>query len=97
MNIIAKRTLVDFYTKHPETEQALKSWYLIVKKANWEKSSDIQSMFNSADSIQGNIIVFNICGNNYRLIVKFNYLANTGYIKFIGTHKQYGKLKIDQL
>lgn len=92
MNIIAKGTLRDFWERHAETEQPLKSWYHIASKASWTRPHDIKQIFASASIIADNRVVFDICGNNYRLVVKFNYPYQMGFVRFIGTHKEYDKI-----
>ena len=73
MRIIAKRTLRDFWTKHADSEQQLKAWYRETEKTEWENINDLKKDYPSASILQDNRIVFNIKGNNYRLIVKFNF------------------------
>ena len=63
----------------------------------WSSPNDIKIQYKSASVVGGNKIVFNICGNKYRLIVKINYIAKIVFIKFIGTHKQYDKIKVEDL
>ena len=91
MRIIKIKTLRVFWS-HPEyrdSEQPLKSWYAIAKNADWATSHDVKDRFGSASIIGDNRVVFNIAGNKYRLIVKFNYPYRVGYIRFIGTHRHY--------
>ena len=92
VNIIAKGTLRDFWERHAETEQSLKSWYHIASKASWTRPHDIKRIFASASIIADNRVVFDICGNNYRLVVKFNYPCQMWFVRFIGTHKEYDKI-----
>lgn len=91
MRIIAKRTLQNFWEEHPKSKQPLLSWYQIINKNNFETVNDIRKIFGSADFVGKNIIIFNISGNNYRLIVKINFITQIVYIKFIGTHEEYDK------
>ncbi|MCB0476431.1 MAG: type II toxin-antitoxin system HigB family toxin, partial [Flavobacteriaceae bacterium] len=70
MRVIAKKTLRDFWNKHPDCEQQLKSWYREAEKGDWRNSNEIKREYPSASIIGDNRIVFNIKGNNYRLIVK---------------------------
>lgn len=89
VRVIAKGTLRDFWLKHSDTEQQLKSWYSEAEQANWKSPNDIKKDYPSAIIIQGNRVVFNIKGNSYRLIVKINYSVGIVWIRFIGTHKEY--------
>jgi mRNA interferase HigB len=99
MRIIAKRTLREFYENpnYRDSKGAIGAWYSEVSKANWSSPNDIKIQYKSASVVGGNKIVFNICGNKYRLIVKINYTAKIVFIKFIGTHKQYDKIKVEDL
>ncbi|WP_298248398.1 type II toxin-antitoxin system HigB family toxin [uncultured Christiangramia sp.] len=92
MRIIAKRTLRDFWTKHADSEQQLKAWYRETEKTNWENINDLKKDYPSASILQENRIVFNIKGNNYRLIVKFSFEYQICWIRFIGTHAEYDKI-----
>lgn len=90
--IIAKSTLRKFWEKHPDSEQYLKTWYDVAKHADWNSPNAVKEAFVSASIIANNRIVFNIKGNNYRLIVKFNYHKQWMFIRFIGTHSEYDKI-----
>jgi mRNA interferase HigB len=63
-----------------------------VKKAEWNSPGDVKRQIRNASIIGGNRVVFNIAGNKYRLVVKFNYPYRLGYIRFIGTHDQYDQI-----
>ena len=91
MRIIALRTIREFWeiAGHGDSEQPLKSWYAIAKQADWTCPQDIKDQFRNASILKDNRVVFNIAGNKYRLIVKFNYPYRIGYIRFVGTHVQY--------
>jgi len=94
LRIIAKKVLREFWEKHNDSEQALKTWFSEVKKSNWNYPKDIKILYPSASFIADNRIVFNIKGNNYRLIVKVNYDFKLVWIRFIGTHKDYDKINV---
>lgn len=90
--IIAKRTLKEFWGKYSNAEQYLKTWYETAKQADWKNPQDIKNTYATASIIAGNRVVFNIKGNDYRLIVKFNYQRQWAFIRFIGTHTDYDKI-----
>ncbi|MBD1397526.1 type II toxin-antitoxin system HigB family toxin [Pontibacter sp. JH31] len=92
MRVIAKRTLRDFWEKHADSEQQLKAWYNEAEQANWTSPNDIKKDYPSASLLEDNRMVFNIKGNNYRLIVKINYKYGIVWIRFIGTHAEYDKV-----
>lgn len=92
MRVIAKRTLRDFWGKHADSEQQLKSWYNEAEQAYWKSPNDIKKDYPSASILEDNRMVFNIKGNNYRLIVRINYKYGIVWIRFIGTHAEYDKV-----
>jgi mRNA interferase HigB len=93
MRIIAKRTLQHFWELYPSSKQQLLAWYQVFDKNTFDNSNGVKSVFGSADFVGNNKVVFNICGNHYRLIVKINYVTQIVYILFVGTHNEYDNLK----
>lgn len=93
MRIIAKRTLQNFWEKYPKSKQQLLSWYQVFCKNEFHNTNDVKFIFGTADFVGDNKIIFNICGNHFRLIIKINYVTKIVYIRFIGTHEEYDKLK----
>jgi mRNA interferase HigB len=92
LRVIAKKTLRDFWQKHPDCEQQLKAWYQEAKDAGWKGPNDIKRDYPSASFLTDNRVVFNIKGNHYRLIVKINYSYAMMWIRFVGTHTAYDKI-----
>jgi mRNA interferase HigB len=95
--IIAKRTLREFWTKHAESEQYLKTWYETAKSSNWRSPNEVKQTYANASILQDSRIVFNIKGNSYRLIVKFNFERQWAFIRFIGTHAEYDKINANTI
>lgn len=93
MRIIAKKALTDYYARHPEAKAALEDWYAKAKEAEWRNFSDIKATFNSVDAVGNQRYIFNIKGNDFRLIVIIQFNHGRIYIRFIGTHAEYDKLK----
>jgi len=89
MRIISKGILREFWLKHADCEQALKSWYQEADKSNWKSPNDIKAEYPSASILMNNRVVFNIKGNSYRLIAKISYKYQMIWIRFIGTHREY--------
>ncbi len=89
MRIIAVAPLRPFWESNPDAEQPLKSWVDEVKKANWSQPSDIKAQYRSASILKNRRVVFNIKGNDYRLVVSVAYRFQAVYVKFIGTHAEY--------
>jgi mRNA interferase HigB len=92
VRVIAKKALREFWLKHSDCEQSLMSWYKEAEEATWKSPHDIKKDYPSASILEDNRVVFNIKGNNYRLIVKINYDFGLMWIRFIGTHAQYDKI-----
>ena len=97
MRVIAKRTLRDFWIKHADSEQQLTSWYRETEKAEWNSINELKTEYPNAGILKDNRIVFNIKGNNYRLIVKFNFEFQICWIRFIGTHAEYDKINANEI
>jgi len=92
MRIIAKRTLREFWESHPDAEQPLLDWHDAVASHNWQSPNDVKSSYGNASSIDSNRVVFNIKGNDYRLITYIDYSFSVVFILWIGTHKEYDKV-----
>ena len=97
MRVIAKKILKDFWSQHSDSEEQLKSWYREATKATWKNPNDIKSEYPKASILKSGRVVFNICGNRYRLVIKINYLRQWVFIRFIGTHVDYDKIDIDKI
>ncbi len=89
MRVIAISTLRAFWECHPTAEHLLKAWYEEVSCANWAQPTDIKAQYRSASVLKNRRVVFNIKGNDYRLIVAIAYKLQIVYVKFVGTHKEY--------
>jgi len=97
LRVIAKKILRDFWESHPDSEQQLKAWYQETSKAKWTGPNHIKSEYPSASFLIANRVVFNFKGNHYRLIVRINYEYQMIWIRFIGTHAQYDKIKTKKI
>ena len=85
--MIAVSTLRDFWERHPDAEQPLKAWYEEATNASWTQPADIKAYYRSASVLKNRRVVFNIKGNDYRLIMAIAYKLQIVYVKFVGTHK----------
>ena len=95
--IIAKSTLKEFWEKHTDAEQYLKTWYDTAKTAKWSSPNEVKQTYISASILKNGRVVFNIKGNAYRLVVKFNFEKQWAFIRFIGTHPEYDKINADTI
>ncbi len=95
--IIAKRTIREFWEKHPDSKDYLETWYETVRRANWNTPQDIKQFYSTVSILKYSRVVFNIKGNSYRLVAKINYEKQWLFIRFIGTHKEYDKIEADKI
>ncbi len=96
MRIIAFRTLREFFEKpeYSDSEIPLRAWYHDVKTVNWKNSNHLKRQYPNASIVGGGRVVFNIKGNDYRLVVAIDYEFQVVFIRFIGTHKQYDSIEV---
>lgn len=97
MRVIALKTLRVFWERHPDARQALQAWYGDAKRASWKAPTDITNVYRSASVVSNNRIVFNIRGNQYRLVVAANYAHGVLYVRFIGSHQEYDKIDVSSV
>ena len=93
MNVISRKTIDGFIKKYADSKGALLSWHHEARSAVWDTPQDIKNRYPSASFTAGNIVVFNIKGNKYRLVSKVAYKTKTVFVKWIGNHAEYDKLK----
>lgn len=100
MRIIARRTLREFAASragrkdHAALKAALDAWFDEVRKAQWRNSADVKRLYATASIVSAERIVFNIKGNDYRLVVAVDFEKGIVWIKWIGTHKDYDNIDI---
>ena len=97
MRIIAISTLRQFWEIHTDSEEPIKAWFQEARAAGWATPHEVKAMYRNASILGDNRIVFNIAGNKYRLIVKFNYPYRIGYVRFIGTHAEYDRINAEEV
>lgn len=92
MRIFTEKALKEFAETQPDAKVALQEWASIVKKSKWTSFADIKNTFNSMDAVGNQRYVFNIKGNNYRLVVVVKFTLGFVYVRFVGTHTEYDKI-----
>ena len=92
MRVVTPKRLTEFSKKHPRAKIPLLYWYEIVKVANWQSLNEVKLDFRTVDYIGNNRYVFNIKGNDFRLVVIIIFISKKIYIRFIGTHAEYDKI-----
>jgi mRNA interferase HigB len=97
MRIIAKSTLRIFWEEHPDAEEPLMAWFREVEKEDWANPAELKEKYRNASIVGDNRVVFNINGNNYRLVVKNNYAYRVTNIRFVGTHAEYDNVDVEEI
>lgn len=97
MRVIARKTLREFWERYPDSEQQLKAWYAEAKDAAWQTPADVKAKYGTASILKSSRVVFNICGNKYRLVVKINYPHQVIYVRFLGTHEEYNDIDAETI
>ena len=90
MHVISRKRLREFAAAHPDSEKALDTWYRIAKSARWKRLLDVQQAYPAAEAVD-RFTVFNIRGNNYRLIAAIHYPSQTLFLRAVLTHAEYDK------
>lgn len=97
MRIIARPKLIAFGNRFPDAKAQLDAWWAEAKQAEWKTPADIKAQYRSASILKGGRVVFNICGNKYRLILRFDYEKGIGFVRFLGTHKEYDQINAEEV
>ncbi|BCH26598.1 type II toxin-antitoxin system HigB family toxin [Mesorhizobium sp. L-8-3] len=103
MRIVARRTLREFVDSlagqkdQRAVKAALDAWFDEVSKANWASSADVRRLYATASIVSAGRIVFNIKGNDYRLVVAVDFEKGIVWIKWIGTHQAYDRIDVTEV
>ena len=93
MQVIARRTLKEFWQRHPQAERPIRTWFAVASRARWKGPDDVKRQFGSTvDFVGDNRIIFDLGGNKYRLIVRVSYTFGRVLVKFVGTHAEYDRI-----
>ncbi len=93
MRIISKRRLQQCWERHSQAKSALEAWYDHVSRADWKKPQDVQRDYGPDAVLPDNWAVFNIKGNQFRIVTRIHYNTQIVYIRFVDTHAEYSKIK----
>lgn len=93
MRIVTYKRIKEFIAIHVNAEYPLNLWYHTVTAKDWDNFNELTKDFNSVDYVGNHRFVFNIKGNDYRLVAIISFHAKKVYIRFIGTHADYDKIK----
>jgi len=97
MNIIVRRSILYYINRYPEAKTALLTWYNEFSKNNFNNFNELKSVYGNASIVAGNRVIFNIKGNDFRLIVSINFKQLAAYIIWFGNHKQYDKINAETI
>lgn len=92
MRIISIKALREFWLRHPQTEVPLRNWYAEAAGADWKTPADIKAAHRNASFLPNQRVVFNIKGNDYRLVVAVRYTQGLIFVRFVGTHAEYDRI-----
>lgn len=95
MNIIVKRAVRYYCDKYPKARTSLLTWYHEFSKQDFKNFHEVKSLYASASLVGEGRAIFNIKGNDFRLIVSINFRQNAAYIIWFGTHNEYAKIKAE--
>jgi mRNA interferase HigB len=93
MRVISFAIIRDFIAKHPDAEVALRNWYKKTLKAEWKNFADIKATFNTTDYVGNDRYVFDIKGNDYRIVAVVIFILGKVFMRFVGTHAEYDRIK----
>ena len=97
MRVIAVSTLREFWKKHPQTEMPLRAWFANASRADWKSPAAIKAAHRNASFVGSNRVVFNIKGNDFRLVVAVHYNRRMRYVRFVGTHAEYDRINAERI
>lgn len=97
MNIITKRTVLHYTEQYPAAKTALVTWFKEFSSTNFENFNELKRVYGNASRIANHRIIFNIKGNDYRLIVSINFRTQAGYVIWFGSHKEYDKINAAEI
>ncbi|MBS1249197.1 MAG: mRNA interferase toxin HigB [Chloroflexi bacterium] len=92
MHILKKKTILEYVENHPDAKNQLLSWYHDANSSDWKEPLDIKRTYSNVDFVGDKVVVFDIKGNTYRLIVRVEYQFGKVFIRWFGTHAEYDKL-----
>ena len=97
MRIIARKTLRKFWERHSPAREPLLAWYREVEHEDWDTPAKVKAKYGSASIIGTDRAVFNIKGNDYRLVVRIDYAYRIVYVRFVGTHADYDRVDVKEV
>ncbi len=97
MKILVKKTILFYIKKYPIAATQLLIWYNEFSKLEFKNFNEVKRVYGNASIVNNNRVVFNIKGNDFRLVISVNFLQNTCYVIWFGTHKEYDKINVETI
>ena len=97
MRVISRKKLREFWQTRADSEGPLRAWFAEARTATWQDPAEVKATYGSASILRNSRVVFNICGNKYRLVVRINYAYQVVYLRFIGTHTEYDEIDAETI
>jgi len=97
VNIIAKGTIQYYIAKYPKAKTALLTWYHEFSKAKFHNFNELKAVYGNASIVANNRIIFNIKGNDFRLVASVNFHKMASYVIWFGTHSEYDKIDVEMV
>jgi mRNA interferase HigB len=97
MRVISRKHLNQLANRHPDSKAELDAWFHEAEGATWTTPAHIKQLYGNASILKDSRVVFNICGNKFRLVVKINYPYSIVYVRFAGTHKEYDDINAREI
>jgi mRNA interferase HigB len=97
MRVISRKRLKELAARHPEAKAELDAWFHEAEAVTWANPGQLKTQYGNASILKGSRVVFNICGNKYRIVVKINYPYSIVYVRFAGTHQEYDRIDANEI
>jgi mRNA interferase HigB len=94
MNVIAKRTIIYYTEQYPPAKAALLTWLKEFEKSNFDNFNYLKQVYGNASVVANHRVIFNIKGNDFRLIVSVNFRTQSAYVIWFGTHREYDEIDV---
>src|SRR5688572_12581759 len=97
MRVISRRPLKALSERYPDAKVEVDAWFHEVEAAQWKTPVEVKEKYGTASILKGGRVVFNVCGNKYRLVVKINYSHSIVFVRFAGTHREYDQIDAERI
>ncbi len=97
MNIISRNTIIYYTEKYPTAKNQLLTWYYEISKFDFDNFNELKEVYGNASLVSNQRVVFNIKGNDFRLVVSFNFRRKACYTIWFGTHRAYDKIDVAKI